>query len=112
MARLYADENFPLPVVVELRNLGHDVLTADEAGQAGQSIPDSAVLGFATAQGRAVLTLNRRHFIGLHSTSPAHAGITVCTFDTDSAGQAVRIDAAVRPLPSLAGRLLRVNRPP
>lgn len=26
MARLYADENFPLPVVEELRRLGHDVL--------------------------------------------------------------------------------------
>ena len=27
MARLYANENFPLPVVNELRRLGHDVLT-------------------------------------------------------------------------------------
>ena len=27
MARLYANENFPLPVVGELRRLGHDVLT-------------------------------------------------------------------------------------
>jgi Domain of unknown function (DUF5615) len=36
MASLYADEDFPLPVVVDLRNLGHDVLTAHEAGQANQ----------------------------------------------------------------------------
>ena len=27
MARLYSNENFPLPVVEELRQLGHDVLT-------------------------------------------------------------------------------------
>jgi hypothetical protein len=27
MARLYADEDFPLPVVEELRHLGHDVRT-------------------------------------------------------------------------------------
>jgi len=27
MAQLYADENFPLPVVEELRRLGHNVLT-------------------------------------------------------------------------------------
>ncbi|TEU18005.1 MAG: hypothetical protein E3J21_06900 [Anaerolineales bacterium] len=27
MARLYANENLPLPVVGELRRLGHDVLT-------------------------------------------------------------------------------------
>ena len=32
MARLYANENFPLPVVEELRHLGHDVLTMQEAG--------------------------------------------------------------------------------
>lgn len=32
MARLYANENFPLPVVEVLRRLGHDVLTAGEAG--------------------------------------------------------------------------------
>jgi Domain of unknown function (DUF5615) len=30
---LYADENFPLPVVQELRRLGHDVLTAQEDGK-------------------------------------------------------------------------------
>ena len=27
MARLYADEDFPYPVVERLRQLGHDVLT-------------------------------------------------------------------------------------
>jgi len=36
MARLYGDENFPYPVVLALRRLGHDVLTAQEAGKAGQ----------------------------------------------------------------------------
>ncbi len=40
MARLYADENFSLPVVEQLRQLGHDVLTCQEAGQADQGIPD------------------------------------------------------------------------
>lgn len=30
MARLYANENFPLPVVEALRRLGHDVLTIQE----------------------------------------------------------------------------------
>ncbi len=58
MARLYADENFPLPAVEALRRLGHDVLTAAEAGQAGQGIADDAVLTFAHALGRAVLTHN------------------------------------------------------
>ncbi len=36
MAQLYADENSPLPVVEELRRLGHDVLTMYEDGKANQ----------------------------------------------------------------------------
>ncbi len=31
MARLYADEQYPYPVVELLRILGHDVLTVQEA---------------------------------------------------------------------------------
>jgi hypothetical protein len=34
MANLYADEQFPRPVVEFLRNFGHNVLTTQEAGQA------------------------------------------------------------------------------
>jgi hypothetical protein len=40
MARLYSNENFPLPVVQELRKLGHDVLTVQELDNADQVIPD------------------------------------------------------------------------
>jgi hypothetical protein len=36
MAQLHADENFDYRVVLELRQRGHDVLTAHEAGRAGQ----------------------------------------------------------------------------
>ena len=111
MASLYADENFPLPVVEELRGLGHDVLTALEAGQANRAIPDADVLGFATSLGRTLLTLNRWHFIGLHSRSPLHAGIVVCTADLDVARQAAAIDEALRTQPTMQGVLLRVNRP-
>ena len=69
MTRLYADENFPLPVVIELRRLGHDVLTMPEAGQAGKAVSDEGVLAFARTEGRAVLTLNRKHFIRLHGSN-------------------------------------------
>ena len=111
MGRLYANENFPLPVVLELRRLGHDVLTVAETGKAEQSLPDEAVLEFARSENRAVLTLNRKHFIRLHNERPGHAGILVCTFDLDFAGQAGRIHAAVESGPDLSGRLLRINRP-
>lgn len=65
MARLFADENFPLPVVEVLRRLNHDVITLQEAGYGGQALTDVAVLGLATTDQRALLTINRRHFINL-----------------------------------------------
>ncbi len=47
MARLSANEDFPLPVVEELRRLGHDVLTLQETGRSGQSVEDEVVLEYA-----------------------------------------------------------------
>ena len=44
MALLYANENFPLPVVEKLRRFGHEVLTTHEASEAGKSVPDEQVL--------------------------------------------------------------------
>lgn len=86
MARLYSNENFPMPVVDALR--------------------------FAIEQGRAVLTLNRRHFVKLHQMVPDHQGIVVCTFDPDFSRQAQAIHAAITRVPTLAGQLIRINRPP
>ncbi|MGO4884969.1 MAG: DUF5615 family PIN-like protein [Bryobacteraceae bacterium] len=111
MARLYANENFPLPVVMELRRLGHDVLTARESGKANRAVPDSEVLEFARGEKRAVLTLNRKHFITLHTSMPDHAGIVACTVDADFVGQAQRIHASLAGHADPAGLLLRVNRP-
>jgi Domain of unknown function (DUF5615) len=50
MARFYADEHYPLGITEFLRQLGHDVLTVQDAGKAGQKIPDPDVLAFAIAQ--------------------------------------------------------------
>jgi predicted nuclease of predicted toxin-antitoxin system len=111
MARCYANENFPFPTVEALRGLGHDVLTTVESDRAGQAIPDTEVLAFAVAEDCIVITLNRRHFIQLHHTTPTHAGIIVCTFDLDFVGLAQRIHTALETHPQMAGRLIRVNRP-
>lgn len=111
MARLYSNENFPLPVVESLRVLGHDVLSIQESGKADQALPDDEVLKFASADNRAVLTINRRHFIRLHRKDQSHADIIVCTFDADFAGQAERIHKAIGEQKSLSGHLIRVNRP-
>lgn len=111
MVRLYADEQYPYPVVEFLRTLGHDVLTVQEAGKANQGIPDSDVLAFATSEKRAVLTQNRKDFFRLHRLEPDHAGIIACTNDRNWKALAKRIHAAITSEESLQGKLIRVVRP-
>lgn len=111
MARLYANENFPHPVAESLRRLGHDVLTVREAGNAGRAVPDDEVLDFADAEDRALLTLNRKHFVRLHQEREQHKGVIVCTFDPDFERQARSIHETLEKHPALEGLLLRVNRP-
>ena len=50
MARFYSNENIAAQVVLELRRLGHDVLTTLEAGNANAAVPDDEVLAFAQAR--------------------------------------------------------------
>jgi len=103
VARLYANENFPLPVVETLRKLGHDTLTIQDTGRAEQAIPDTEVLTEASADQRAILTLNRKHFVRLHDERSQHAGIIACTFDADFERQAQRIQRALEVQPDLTG---------
>lgn len=110
MARLYANENFPQPVVEALRVLGHDVLTSLAAGNANQGIEDVEVVRYASAQGRAVLTQNRRHFHLEHKKSSAHAGIITCTVDADYAALAARIHARLLATASLSAQLIKVTK--
>ncbi len=111
MARLYSNENFPLQVVLALRAYGHDVLTTIEAGRANQEIPDEEVLTFASQEKRIVLTLNRRHFIRLHQHQSNHAGIIICTQDSDTNRQADQIHTALAQISDLSGKLIRINLP-
>jgi predicted nuclease of predicted toxin-antitoxin system len=111
VARLYSNENFPIPVVEALRSLGHDVVTIQERGRGNEAAPDSEVLELAISEERALLTLNRRDFIRLHNQSSTHKGIIVCTIDLDFEDQAQRIHDLIEEMPDLDGQLIRVNRP-
>ena len=112
MARLYADEDFPFPVVEELRRHGHDVLTVQEAGRGGQGVSDADVLKDAGADHRAVLTHNHSDFNRLHRQVAAHEGIISCTQDpADPPGLAQRVHGAISALGSLANQFIRVVRP-
>lgn len=110
MARLYANENFPVEVVERLRVLGHDVLTTHDVGKSNQCIEDDAVLRFAVETGRCVITINRKDFMRLHRVVSDHSGIVVCTENRDYTAFADRIDEAIRQSGELAGQLVRVVR--
>src|SRR5438552_1657552 len=110
MARLYADEDFPLGAVLILRGLGHDVLTVPQAGRCGAD--DSELLADATADGRAVLTHNHRDYRRLHRVQQPHEGIISCTHDDqDLPGLAQRIHDAIAATPDLTNKFIRVIRP-
>ena len=111
MARLYADERFPLEVVEHLICLGHDVLTVQAAGNANLKIPDEQVLEFATSNDRVVLTLNRKDFKRLHRLRLSHGGIIICTDDANRSALAARINAEILVNPVLSGKLISVVRP-
>jgi hypothetical protein len=84
MARLLADEHIIPGVVRRLRLLGHEVGTVRRLiteSRAGNSVPDSDVLLFASEHRYAVLTKNAKDFKALHQESGGHFGIVACTFD-------------------------------
>lgn len=111
MARLFADENFPGPATRRLRDLGHDVITIREAGQADLGISDRIALETASGQDRVFLTLNRRDFIRLHKERVEHTGLIVCTDDKNFSALADRVHDVLKTDQPLQGRLIRVTRP-
>ncbi|WP_333148919.1 MULTISPECIES: DUF5615 family PIN-like protein [unclassified Microcoleus] len=50
MARLDTDQQFPRDIVELLRQMGHNILTVQEAGKDNQKIPDEEVLAFAVSE--------------------------------------------------------------
>lgn len=74
---LYADEDFPFPVIERLRQIGHDLVTALDDGQRSQ--PDTVILARAHSLKRILLTHNRCHFERLHRENEPHSGIISAT---------------------------------
>jgi uncharacterized protein with PIN domain len=109
--KFYANENFPLDIVIELRQLGYDVLTSQEAEQANQAISDENVLKFAKETGLVVITLNREDFVTLHKYDQNHSGIIIGKEDRDYKGQAEAIHRFIsNEQQSLQGRLIRIKK--
>ena len=101
-----------MPSVEVLRQLGHDVQTLLQLGQAGLAVPDDEVLQLSTSLNRCLLTLNRKDFIKLHNQQQNHAGIVICKADADFIALAQRVDACLKSQKvPIEGQLLRVQRP-
>jgi len=108
---LLADENFDFPVVEGLSELGYDIMTMVELAAANRGLSDELVLRMATNLGRAVITINRRDFIRLHRKNDHHAGIVVCTRNSNVPEFVTAIDDALSGFDDCSGQLLRVYRP-
>lgn len=106
--KFYANENVTLELVEMLRQLGHDVLTSYEAGNANQCIPDDQVLTTATTEGRAILTFNRDDFLALHRSGVDHSGIVVCKDDSTIRELGKVLHDYLATQETLHNRLLRV----
>ena len=112
MEKLYANENFPRPVVLELRRLSYDVLTSQEAGRSDKKVSDAAVFVYAIAEQRIIITVNRKDFIKIHRENPEHFGIIVCTENPNIEVFAQCINKILTENQGdCAGKLLRVYKP-
>lgn len=85
--RFYMDQHFPGPASQGLRRHGVDVLTAQEAGNCGQS--DREQLEFATAEQRVLVTFDT-HFLELHQVGIEHAGIAWCPAQKYTIGELIQ----------------------
>jgi predicted nuclease of predicted toxin-antitoxin system len=78
-ASLYLDENVDVLVAKLLRARGFDAVTAHERSTLG--ITDPEQLALAIAEGRALVTHNREHFVALHTeyllSNQPHMGILI-----------------------------------
>ncbi|PSB04034.1 DUF5615 family PIN-like protein [Merismopedia glauca] len=110
MIKLYSNENFPLDLVLLLREWGYDILTSYEAEQANLGIPDEDVLAFATEHGRVTITLNRDDFLKLHRNGAVHQGIIICKDDRDYRGQAEILHSFLQGQITLINRLIRIQK--
>jgi hypothetical protein len=97
LVRFFTDEDLHGQVAVQLRAAGFDAISTPEAGRLGQSDPDQ--LGWATAEGRALVTFNVADFARLHHEcmiqGREHCGVIV---------------SRQRPLGDLIRRLLRLGQ--
>ena len=115
MISFYSNENLDADLVGAIRELGYDVLTSYEAGQANQGISDEAVLRYATLNGRCILTFDRGDFLVLHQGMVDHCGVVACKEAADYSAQVQALHNYLsqdqKGLENRLLRLLKKNQP-
>jgi hypothetical protein len=101
MARLVARDDFPLPVIEELRLLGHDIVTVPAEGVSRDVSPG--------AKPRVWLTLDPDQSAGAHRAAPAHSGIVAVKPGKTYAGLAQRIHDALKAHARISRQLVVVD---
>jgi hypothetical protein len=102
--RYFMDEHYPAPVTRDLRRLGIDVLTAQDAGRGG--LPDTDQLAFATAGERVMVTFDI-DYLALHQSGIHHAGIAWCREQKYGIGMLIQL---LQLLPAVSDRDQMRNR--
>ena len=91
--RLYFDEDVSADIVRNLKHRGFDVLSTREAGRL--QLDDDAQLAFAVAEGRALVTHNRRGFELRHQQylerGQTHYGIIIARRRANDAAVVARL---------------------
>ena len=115
MISFYSNENLDADLVGAIRELGYDVWTSYEAGNANQGISDEAVLRYATLSGWCVLTFDRSDFLLLHQGMVNHCGVVVCKEAVDYSAQVQVLHSYLsqdqKGLENRLLRLLKQNQP-
>lgn len=108
MLEIYADENVPRPLIVSLRENGHDVVWARDV-DAGNSDPN--VLAQATKLRRVLLTFDSDFGeLAFRNLTPAPFGIIFCRLERLLlAEQVLRVTDVLTTPPALISRLLVIE---
>jgi hypothetical protein len=101
------------PIIAEqLRTRGHDALAVNEVPDL-KGVSDEALLEWAAARGRAILTENVGDFLALHGvclrTGTRHSGIVLASNAAFPRAKAATVGALIRALDRLLAEVQVVN---
>ena len=108
MNDFYADEDVKREIVNLLCSKGHNIATAQQAGNAG--ISDKEQLEYASHKGIPIITHNKIDFIKLHQSEQEHSGIFSISRNMTNEHAAARTSDAISKCPDMANTLVRVNQ--